>query len=611
MGYLLDADILDAQFFDVAQRRERVFVTGVRVDDLIGQRSVSSRIVVLQTLLTIGGGMLDFLYTDGMEEWPRPAVERRLKLFKLDNANALNDLLARSGIDETVDDKLAGRFWTLLQQMLNGHRFDEDETSTAVMQIVDYLLALTPMIRTVFTLTVDQSTPVKTMFEFERQLLTLLERFNQYARSKSQQPTLFDGDSLLFGDLMEQTMEDEKLVRHAIAQRWRAGQVLPERESMSWNNLQSRAKRQALARSVVESLTGSDQSVGVSGNLTPGESQGRRVYSIDGVNPTLQSRSEAGQNQQAVYQPDTYICQTAQTGSNGLGIAQSDVMNTLDTGNSTAVASLDFNPSDARLKYASDDLAQTLTARAGTGGNQVPLVQTEPVAFVQNQRNELREMDVAGALQAQPGIKQQTFINEVAAIIPDNAIGRPNSGTNGPMAYPGDDATPTLLSNGKTPAVACRSDGQSNASDDTELAPALTAHAKKEQPYIYPRESATTSNGDTVMPPLCATDGDKCFIDNQSIRSGRLVKETQATTDDRHQIKGLTIRRLTPVECERLQAFPDDYTNIPYRGKPSSPDGPRYKALGNSMCVNVMRWIGRQILTIEQEPSLTEKETNL
>jgi hypothetical protein len=54
------------------------------------------------------------------------------------------------------------------------------------------------------------------------------------------------------------------------------------------------------------------------------------------------------------------------------------------------------------------------------------------------------------------------------------------------------------------------------------------------------------------------------------------------------------VRRLTPRECERLQGFPDDYTLIPYRGKPAA-DGPRYKALGNSMAVPVMRWIGERI----------------
>jgi DNA (cytosine-5)-methyltransferase 1 len=62
---------------------------------------------------------------------------------------------------------------------------------------------------------------------------------------------------------------------------------------------------------------------------------------------------------------------------------------------------------------------------------------------------------------------------------------------------------------------------------------------------------------------------------------------------------GTAVRRLTPRECERLQGFPDDYTLVPNRGKPAA-DGPRYKALGNSMAVPVMRWIGRRIDTIER-----------
>jgi DNA (cytosine-5)-methyltransferase 1 len=58
------------------------------------------------------------------------------------------------------------------------------------------------------------------------------------------------------------------------------------------------------------------------------------------------------------------------------------------------------------------------------------------------------------------------------------------------------------------------------------------------------------------------------------------------------------VRRLTPRECERLQGFPDDYTLIPWR-KGEAPDGPRYKALGNSMAVPVMAWIGRRIEAVE------------
>jgi|SRR5579871_3653229 len=59
------------------------------------------------------------------------------------------------------------------------------------------------------------------------------------------------------------------------------------------------------------------------------------------------------------------------------------------------------------------------------------------------------------------------------------------------------------------------------------------------------------------------------------------------------------VRRLTPGECERLQGFPDGYTDVPYGRRNWTPDGPRYKALGNSMAVNCMRWLGRRIQMVE------------
>ena len=59
----------------------------------------------------------------------------------------------------------------------------------------------------------------------------------------------------------------------------------------------------------------------------------------------------------------------------------------------------------------------------------------------------------------------------------------------------------------------------------------------------------------------------------------------------------MAVRRLTPRECERLQGFPDDWTLIPWRKKSAEecPDGPRYKAIGNSKAVPVVRWIGQRI----------------
>jgi DNA (cytosine-5)-methyltransferase 1 len=82
---------------------------------------------------------------------------------------------------------------------------------------------------------------------------------------------------------------------------------------------------------------------------------------------------------------------------------------------------------------------------------------------------------------------------------------------------------------------------------------------------------------------------------NASATNGSLFAQQQST-----------VRRLTPVECERLQGFPDNFTAIPWRkkGAEDCPDGPRYKALGNSMAVPVMRWIGERIRLVDDYISI-------
>lgn len=73
---------------------------------------------------------------------------------------------------------------------------------------------------------------------------------------------------------------------------------------------------------------------------------------------------------------------------------------------------------------------------------------------------------------------------------------------------------------------------------------------------------------------------------------------------DKGALVSETVRRLTPRECERLQGFPDDWTLIPWKGRPAEecPDGPRYKAIGNSMAVPVMRWLGERIAMANEIP---------
>ena len=128
----------------------------------------------------------------------------------------------------------------------------------------------------------------------------------------------------------------------------------------------------------------------------------------------------------------------------------------------------------------------------------------------------------------------------------------------------------------------------------------------------------------TVAPTLNAAFASKMGLEDQHIRGGAghfvphvlgtLTARMMNSLGARDVEEGCVIpansncssvRRLTPRECERLQGFPDDYTLVPHRNKPMS-DGPRYKALGNSMAVPVMRWIGERIQMVQKLNDVAE-----
>jgi DNA (cytosine-5)-methyltransferase 1 len=87
---------------------------------------------------------------------------------------------------------------------------------------------------------------------------------------------------------------------------------------------------------------------------------------------------------------------------------------------------------------------------------------------------------------------------------------------------------------------------------------------------------------------------------------GRLDFSSETFLVQPVQYNGMAVRRLTPEECESLQGFPRGFTKIPYRGKSEDkcPDGPRYKALGNSMAAPCMKWLGERIQQVQE---ITEK----
>jgi DNA (cytosine-5)-methyltransferase 1 len=131
---------------------------------------------------------------------------------------------------------------------------------------------------------------------------------------------------------------------------------------------------------------------------------------------------------------------------------------------------------------------------------------------------------------------------------------------------------------------------------------------RKDRPEggMYVREEDTTKCLDAAngLNPTCSQGGTAVIApcitaSNDPSRSPQSSEVTQQIAAV-HQAT-MAVRRLTPVECERLQGFPDNWSRISWKGKPETecPDGPRYKACGNSMAVPVMRWIGERIAEVD------------
>ena len=201
----------------------------------------------------------------------------------------------------------------------------------------------------------------------------------------------------------------------------------------------------------------------------------------------------------------------------------------------------------------------------------------------------------------------------------------PGQGAKAGSIAAAEELAPTLKSTdsgtNRTPAVAIRMragkpGGGKGALVSEKLS--LTLAGSNDQTIIKPAYGVMTgqtgSHGlgvsEEVMPTLNSVQ-DKAVAFAQNTRdevrllggdgqiAGALAAEPgmkQTTYIQHHSV----VRRLTEIECERFQGFPDNYTQIPWKGKPAEdcPMGPRYKALGNSMAVPVMRWIGERIKSL-------------
>ncbi len=120
------------------------------------------------------------------------------------------------------------------------------------------------------------------------------------------------------------------------------------------------------------------------------------------------------------------------------------------------------------------------------------------------------------------------------------------------------------------------------------------------QPIMAGGPVGGNQGGDFVVQPISFDLAQITSVANRTRVEPGLPASTMSKNSRMH-VATSAVRRLTPRECERLQGFPDYFTAIPWRGKPADqcPDGPRYKALGNSMAVPVMRWIGERIALVD------------
>jgi len=149
-------------------------------------------------------------------------------------------------------------------------------------------------------------------------------------------------------------------------------------------------------------------------------------------------------------------------------------------------------------------------------------------------------------------------------------------------------------------AHSLRADGF-DASEDgtgrgTPLVPEVLAHGQGNAERVSDGSPSLTCNHEAPIGFIPQFFQDSEFGAKEYDQAGGI----RAVRPPHHSmmVQGMAVRRLTPRECERLQGFPDDYTLIQFRNKPAA-DGPRYKALGNSMAVPVMRWIGERIQQVE------------
>jgi len=139
----------------------------------------------------------------------------------------------------------------------------------------------------------------------------------------------------------------------------------------------------------------------------------------------------------------------------------------------------------------------------------------------------------------------------------------------------------------------------------------MSGHIVAVEPMVFFDLPTTEEWDEALMESIAVEKGLAMAFNNRQdpVVSGETAQPIGAKDNGNGVMTSMQVRRLTPTECERLQGFPDGWTLVPWRGK-DAPDGPRYKALGNSMAVPVMFWIGQRIKIVQEDIDATLAATS-
>jgi len=519
LGYICDVEILDAQFFGVAQRRRRVFVCGQSVDSILNQKTTLSGLTIAQCLTEILHAIwIDALCLLGQEpknldqaSLSRDGVQRRMRLFGILTENCSYEMWRQLLIEVFQKSVPVQKYWDLpngaktekeltLEDLLMGSSTEgqyiltEESLNKSLEDLYDLMKLYTTL-----TLTKETIQPKISMFfrigevigrlilrlsgsspnslSATSSFLTLSQNLTNYARQTSRDIFSEMGGICEITNIIKQA--NNRDATFGYLGDWRvAAAVLFERESLQGNTKPSRKKREEVASDVEGSVGEAGDVSCVGGNLSP----------------TVTSKWKTGYG--------------GPSGSN-------------ETGNMVYAPTIIDQSEGKWISPNGEETIGTIMARDYKGlGNQ--------------------DLEDGRGLAIRPHAVAQPI-----------AVDTYNYTTN-------DHTTQTI------------------------------------------RSQSDTEHIGAVLQPIAVD------VYNQSIDGQTSATITEAVggtnTSGPKVMHSMAIRRLTPKECERLQGFPDDWTKIPYRNKDADqcPDGPRYKACGNSMAVPVMRWIGQRIQLIEK-----------